>query len=74
MKLLTILLTVITLVFIQQKKAPETKVVNVVKTSAKNKKIINTYKHPYYKRYVNYDNNLNSGYINYQNSQNQEGC
>lgn len=74
MKLLTILLAVITLVFMQQKNAPETKVVNAVKASAKNKKIINTYKHPYYKRYVNYDNSFNSVYTNYQNSQKQEGC
>ena len=46
----------------------------VVITPIKNTKIINTYKHPYYERYINYRDNLNSLYINHQNKQNQEGC
>lgn len=46
----------------------------IVSSPTKNIKITNTFKHPYYVRYAQYLDNLNSLYINHQNKKSQEGC
>ena len=74
MKPFILLISIASLFIISCKKESVNKIKPVIATPIKSNRIINTYKHPYYERYVNYRDNLNSLYINHQNKKNQEGC
>ena len=74
MKTFILFISFMTLLLVNCKKDTMNTVKPIVITPVKNSKIINTYKHPYYKRYIKYHDNLNSLYINHQNKENQQGC
>lgn len=74
MKSLFLIIPVLLYFLVAQEKESENMIKPTVTKPVKSNKIINTYKHPYYNRYINYLDNLNSLYTNHQEKQNLEGC
>ncbi len=74
MKSLIIAIPIIVIILINQDNESETNSKPIAKETVKNNKIINTYKHPYYERYINYLDLPNITYTNHSNILNSEGC